>query len=280
MMWTQGSLFFSRFREPWSASGTNTRPSAGLAAAPPGPPTLRPPLPLPPPPWPRLWRSLSTSATRSRGRNPPAKSRSWRWRVLRSSPWKSSSKRHLPERDANTASWSLSPHFPGERPTLHPKWFPSSPGATSHLWELFSEFFHREPEVSFTWYSCYGRQSRNGVSLCNPCELLWIPSFIQDWDTNVRVKQAKIQVKRNSSWPSSEAGCSLLTLSHLYLWKIKITVSIFFFFFLTLNFELGYFYLAMNLIFNFFLISTNPDVTQMFYHSQITTWPPQDKVAI
>lgn len=45
----------------------------------------------------------------------------------------------------------------------------------------------------------------------------------------------------------------------------------FFFFFLTLNFELGYFYLAMDLIFNFFLISTNPDVTQMFYHSQITT---------
>lgn len=109
-----------------------------------------------------------------------------------------------------------------------------------------------------------GRQSQNGVSLCNTCELLWIPSFIQDWDKNVTVMQAKCPSKTQLNWPSSDTGCSLLILSHLYLWKIKITVNVFLF-----NSKLWIrilLYLAMDLIFNFFLISINSDVTQMFYH--------------
>lgn len=124
-------------------------------------------------------------------------------------------------------------------------------------------FFHSESEESSSWYYCYGRRSKEW-SL--PMQHLWIPSFIQDW--NAGVMQAKYPRKTQSNWPSSDTGCSLLILSHLYLWEIKITVTVFLF-----NSKLWiriFLYLAMDLIFNFF-ISINSKVTQMFYHSHVWT---------
>lgn len=255
-----GSLFFSRSRMPCCVSGDSLEPSAPGAAA----PTAPPPVLLLLQPWPRLATSLSTSATRSRGTSPPTTPAR---RGLRPSPWKwLSSRSHPLECDANTTSWSLTPHLLGARQTMHLKWFPSSQERTSHLWELLSEFVHCEPEESFTWYFCYGRQFRNGVSLYNICELLWIPSFIQDWATNVTEMQAKYTSKTWSNWPSFRYRVLLVNLEPFIPLKKLKPLSIFFF--LTLNFELDYFSIWLWIWFLiFFLISINSDVTQMFLPS-------------
>lgn len=173
-------------------------------------------------------------------------------RVLKWSPWTSSSKTHPLECEATPSivihwafiSWGKTDHVFQVIPIL--------PGADHIICEeVLSEFVHSEFEESDSWYYCFGSQSRNRVSHCN----LWTPSFILDWDDCVRRKAGKVFKRCHTIDLVQIQGAPCEFWAICTVEKLK---SLSMFLNLTLDFELDYFCIWLQIWFLMFLFQSVP----------------------